>query len=109
MSRTYRNRTHTTCPCYNHKEYDAWQDEWFVYRNPEYTDKTIEVRKKVWFARNRADKNSGYSNAPKDYRQSFNRALRAKNRMELIEALKTGSEDELLLTKFVHDVNWNYW
>lgn len=51
----------------------------------------------------------GRTGAPKRYRKVLERCFRARHKCQLTQAVKNGTEDDLLLRPFLHDAAWWYW
>jgi hypothetical protein len=70
----------------------------------EYRHKPLERMLARYFG----DKRAGRRNADKDFRKGLDRIKTAKEKQELIKALKTLEQDPLPPKRY-KDANWEYW
>lgn len=136
MSRTIRRKNHKN-PYLNYtaeefaktrSDYEAgeWRGinhyfnyhtgEWITYKKKWYR---WEVSQFATFEHYKASRNAkhhgdhGYkyyhTGAPKRYRVGLERRFRARHKCQVIQAVKNGTEDDLLLKPFIHDAAWWYW
>lgn len=51
----------------------------------------------------------GRSSVPRSFRNVLERALRAKHKCQIVQALNNGTEEDILLTPYIRDAAWWYW
>lgn len=91
MSRTFRMKK---------KESSDWNISWLS----DYTKiPVIKILHKYF-----GDTGVGTRNAPAAARRAANQTLRRKQNQALHTAILNGEEEELVLPKFVRNVNWDY-
>ncbi len=98
------------------QSFNYFTGEWYTSRRKWYdwavaSYATFEHYKSSREAKHHADHGyqCGRSGAPKRYRIVLERRFRARHKCQVIQAIKNGTEDDLLLKPFVHDAAWWYW
>ena len=82
--------------------------EWITpWRKRELKAKTCKELITIQLNHYHSDMNDWF-NAPKFYRQIFNRCYRYKTNAQLTRALRDGVEDELLIDEHIKTANWSW-